>query len=227
MSVAAYNLGTAVGTWAAGLTLGSSHGATGPPRSARSSPHSSTLSEPRATFRPRPRSRVHRAPPSPGRPLVGRLPLPGVQVPPPTPSRLPNCVWPTTQSPPRRSSRSTGPTGDGEDGGPPPRVGARASPHTRRSCSHPAPHKAIVLGGHGPRAPHGRSPLLHPRRPAARSLDKGPGRRTGGASRGNVPLTEPGTLLTEVRTLLTVSAGTFPGRSHQLQPLVEPQPSQT
>ena len=30
MSVAAYNLGTAVGSWIAGLTLGSALGATGP-----------------------------------------------------------------------------------------------------------------------------------------------------------------------------------------------------
>jgi hypothetical protein len=35
------------------------------------------------------------------------------------------------------------------------------------------------------------------------------------------------TLLTDVATLLTDPAGTFPDRSHQLQPLVLPHPSQT
>jgi hypothetical protein len=49
-----------------------------------SSPRS-RLSGRRATFRPCPRSRAHRAPPPPGRPLVGRLPLRGAQVPPRTP----------------------------------------------------------------------------------------------------------------------------------------------
>ena len=44
----------------------------------------SILSEWRATFRPCPRSRAHRAPPPPGTSLVGRLPLHGVQVPPRT-----------------------------------------------------------------------------------------------------------------------------------------------
>ena len=39
------------------------------------------LSDDRATFRPCPRSRAHRAPPLPGRPLVGRLPLRGTRVP--------------------------------------------------------------------------------------------------------------------------------------------------
>src|SRR3954447_10974291 len=42
------------------------------------------LSDRHATFRPCPRSRAHRAPPPPGRPLVGRLPLHGAQVPPRT-----------------------------------------------------------------------------------------------------------------------------------------------
>src|SRR4051794_33878482 len=44
------------------------------------------LSDRRATFRPCPRSRAHRAPPPPGRLLVGRLPPPGAQVPPRTPN---------------------------------------------------------------------------------------------------------------------------------------------
>ena len=49
----------------------------------------SILSEWRATFRPCPRSRAHRAPPPPGTSLVGRLPLHGVQVPPRTPQEPP------------------------------------------------------------------------------------------------------------------------------------------
>ncbi len=40
-------------------------------------------------------------------------------------------------------------------------------------------------------------------------------------------LTESGTLLSEIVTLVAPSAVTFRVRSHQLQPLVLPQPSQT
>ena len=42
-----------------------------------------------------------------------------------------------------------------------------------------------------------------------------------------VPLAKYETLLSELETLLSAPAGTIPGRLHQLQPLVEPQPSQT
>jgi hypothetical protein len=59
------------------------------------------------------------------------------------------------------------------------------------------------------------------------ALEEEPGRWTSRTSRGNVLLAKFRTLLSRTGTLLSEPAGTFPGRSHQLQPLVEPQPSQT
>ena len=44
---------------------------------------------------------------------------------------------------------------------------------------------------------------------------------------GMFKLTESGTLLSVIETSLPASAWPFPDRSHQLQPLVLPQPSQT